>query len=107
MQIIHKLRILKIQMDNQPNQPSQPNQPTGDKEVQIGKYKVKVIRSACISAGSCIAVSPATFEFDNENKAEVIEKSQDTPENIVLAAQSCPTKAIIITDETGKQIWPS
>lgn len=89
-------------MDNQPNQPA------GDKEVQIGKYKVKVIRSACISAGSCIAVSPATFEFDSENKATIIEKSTDTEENILLAAQSCPTKAIVITNaQTGEKVWPA
>jgi len=89
-------------MDNQPNQPA------GDKEIQIGKYKVKVLRDACISAGSCIAVSPTTFEFDTENKAKIIEKSEDTPENILLAAQSCPTKAIVITDaQTGEKVWPA
>lgn len=92
-------------MDNQTNQP---NQPAGDKEIQIGKYKVKVIRDTCISAGSCIAVSPTTFEFDLENKAKVIESSKDTPENILLAAQSCPTKAIVITDaQTGERVWPA
>lgn len=91
-------------MDNQPNQPGS----VGDKVVQIGKYKVKVIRATCISAGSCIAVSPTTFEFDSETKAKVIEGSEDTPENILLAAQSCPTKAIVITDaETGEQVWPA
>jgi len=89
-------------MDNQPNQFLK------DKEVQIGKYKVKVIRADCISAGSCIAVSPTTFEFDSENKAVINEKSEDTQENIVLAAQSCPTKAIIITDaQTGEKVWPA
>ena len=92
-------------MDNQPNQP---NQPSVDKEVLIGKYKVKVLRDACISAGSCIAVSPTTFEFDAENKAKILEKSEDTAESILLAAQSCPTKAIIITDaQTGEKVWPS
>lgn len=80
---------------------------TEDKVVQIGKYQVKVVRSLCISAASCIAVSPSTFEFDSENKAIVKEGGNDTPENILMAAQSCPTKAIIIIDtETGKQVWP-
>jgi len=102
-------------MDNQqspqtppPGQPSQPAQGTGDKEVQIGKYKVKVVRSLCIGAASCVAVSPSVFQLDNENKAVVQESGNDVPENILLAAQSCPTKAIVITDtETGKQVWPS
>ena len=79
----------------------------GDKWVQVGKYKVKVVRDLCIAAASCIAVSPETFEFDDLQKAVVKDGSQDTPENIMMAAQSCPTKAIVIVDtETGKQVWP-
>ena len=79
-----------------------------DKIVQIGKYKVQVIRDLCISAASCLAFSPSTFVLDGENKAVIQESSTDTPENILLAAQSCPTKAIIVTDsETGEQVWPA
>jgi ferredoxin len=84
------------------------NQPSGDKEIIIGKYKVKVIRDLCIGAASCIAVSPSVFKLDSENKAIIPEGAQDVPENILMAAQSCPTKAIVITDtETGKQVWPA
>ena len=79
-----------------------------DKEILIGKYKVKVIRDLCIGAASCVAVSPATFELDADKKAVVLDKSDDLPDNIVLAAQSCPTKAIIIIDtETGETVWPA
>ena len=46
-------------MDNNPQQ-------AADKEVQIGKYKVKVIKSLCIGAASCIAVSPNIFKADGE-----------------------------------------
>ena len=78
-----------------------------DKVVQIGKYQVKVIRSLCIGAASCVAVSPDTFELDDEKKAVIKGESKDTLENILLAAQSCPTKAIIVTDtETNQQVWP-
>ncbi len=78
-----------------------------DKVVQIGKYKVQVIRNLCIGAASCIAVSPAVFQLDGESKAVIQEGATDSEENILMAAQSCPTKAIIVTDtETGKQVWP-
>jgi ferredoxin len=81
--------------------------PTEDKEIQIGKYKIKVIRSLCIGAASCVAVSPNIFKLDGENKAVILE-GQDVPENILMAAQSCPTKAIIITDtKTNTQVWPA
>jgi len=79
-----------------------------DKTIQVGKYKVKVVRNLCIGAASCVAVSPDTFLLDTEKKAVVKEGSQDVPDNILIAAQSCPTAAIVITNaETGKQVWPS
>ncbi|PIS22494.1 ferredoxin [candidate division WWE3 bacterium CG08_land_8_20_14_0_20_41_10] len=79
-----------------------------DKTIQIGKYQVRVVRDLCIGAASCIAVSPGTFDLDNEKKAIIKEDSTDVPENILMAAQSCPTAAIIITNaETGEQVWPS
>ena len=87
-------------MDNQTPQAE-------DKEIQVGKYKIKVVRSLCIGAASCIAISPNIFKLDGENKAVILE-GQDTPENILMAAQSCPTKAIIVFDtETNTQVWPA
>ena len=78
-----------------------------DKIIQIGKYKIQVVRDLCIGAASCVAVSPTVFQLDGESKAVVQENGQDEAENILMAAQSCPTNAIIITDtETGKQVWP-
>jgi ferredoxin len=95
--------VILFLMDNQQPQPTQE-----DKEVQIGKYKVKVIRSLCISAAACLAVSPTVFEFDAENKAIIKPGATDSEQNILMAAQSCPTKAIIITDaQTGQQVWPA
>lgn len=78
-----------------------------DKEVLIGKYKVKVVRNLCIGAAACVGVSPAVFQLDMENKAIIKSESTDTPENILMAAKVCPTKAIIVVDtDSGKQIWP-
>ena len=78
-----------------------------DKIVQIGKYKITVLRDACIGAAACVASSPAVFKLDGESKAEIIEGGTDDEANILMAAQVCPTKAIVIVDaETGKQVWP-
>jgi hypothetical protein len=41
---------------NQPAPPAQDDQPVGnDKEVIVGKYKIKVLRDACIGAASCVS----------------------------------------------------
>lgn len=78
-----------------------------DKVVKIGNYNVKVLRSACIGAASCVAFSPQTFQLDGEKKAVIQESSAETEANLLMAAQSCPTKAIVITDAaTGEQVWP-
>lgn len=80
---------------------------TEDKVFQIGKYQVKVVRSLCIGAATCVALAPTTFELDTENKAVIKAGTTDPSETILMAAQSCPVKAIVITDaETGEQVWP-
>lgn len=74
---------------------------------QIGKYKVEVLRDKCISAGSCEAIAPGVFKLDEEGIATVINQNGGTDEEKLLAAQSCPTNAIIVTDTTtGQQVWP-
>jgi ferredoxin len=66
-------------------------------------------------------VAPETFQLDDENKAYVLERGLESGgrsferelevtdeeyEKILLSAQSCPTLAVIICDENGKQIFP-
>lgn len=71
------------------------------------KYRIKVDRDLCIGAASCVALAMKTFALDSENKAMVIAEDGDGAEAIKLAAESCPTKAIILEDvETGKQEYP-
>mgnify|MGYP001582991547 FL=1 len=79
-------------------------------------------RNLCIGAASCIAVAPTGFELDAENKA-VIRRKAGSPTSeatdrhdledaaidddmLLLAAKSCPTQAIIVYDEAGKQVYP-
>ncbi len=76
-------------------------------EKQIGRYKVFVIRDKCISAASCVAIAPQVFELDEEGIATVISQDGNDDDTKLLAAQSCPTAAITVTDTaTGEQVWP-
>lgn len=88
-------------------------------------FKVKVDRSLCIGAASCVAVAPNTFDLDSEGKAVIKKKDgsstsdfvnysdlNDNETSIEHAAKSCPVNAIIIVevDENGKeirQVWPT
>lgn len=68
--------------------------------------KIFIDRDLCIGAASCIAVAPDVFDLDSENKAVVKDKNAADDETLLLAAQSCPTKAIMLYDEEGNQIYP-
>lgn len=74
---------------------------------QIPKIaRIFVDRDLCIGAASCVAIAPGVFALDGENKAIVINPQGADNETILLAAQSCPTRAIILFDEKGNQIYP-
>jgi len=68
--------------------------------------KIVVDRDLCIGAASCVAIAPGVFALDEENKAYVVNPEGADNETILLAAQSCPTRAIILLDKDGNQIWP-
>ncbi|MDI6734111.1 MAG: ferredoxin [Patescibacteria group bacterium] len=68
--------------------------------------KIAIDRDLCIGAASCIAVSGITFELDNENKVIVIDPDSVDDDTLLAAAESCPTKAILLFDKSGKQIFP-
>jgi len=74
---------------------------------QIGKYKVEVIRDKCIGAASCVAIAPKVFDLDEDQIAIILSQDGNDDETKLLAAQSCPTMAIIVTNiESGEQVWP-
>lgn len=73
------------------------------------KYIVEYHREICDGIGTCSQIAPNTFVMDDENKAQLVElpETEDSDEEILAAAQSCPVFAIFIFDkETGEQIFP-
>lgn len=82
-----------------------PANPSGP--VTIGKLKMHVDRDLCIGAATCIAVAPKTYILDSEAKAIYLQSAtEELPDTLIEAAKACPVAAIIITDETGKRVFP-
>ena len=80
--------------------------PSGPIVLKSG-YKVWVDRGLCIGAATCIAVSPKVYALDKEAKAVILDSAdEDTIENIIESAKSCPVAAIIIEDEKGNRVFP-
>ena len=71
-----------------------------------GKIKVRIDRSLCIGAASCVAIAPEVFQLDEEGKAYLLDANSTAAQTIIEAAKGCPVAAIFIEDENGNQIWP-
>lgn len=80
------------------------NQNTKDSDSKKKVARIEIDRSLCIGAASCISITPEVFELDSEAKAVVKDKTAATSEAIIMAAQSCPTKAILLYGEDGELI---
>ncbi len=73
----------------------------------MSKYKIKIDRKLCIGAASCLAIAPNTFDLDGENIAVLKEGVGDDDTSVMLAAQSCPTRAIILEELNGEKVYPN
>jgi ferredoxin len=68
--------------------------------------KVRVDRELCIGVSNCVAIAPTVFKLDNESKAVVLDAASVNEKTLMEAAESCPQDAIIVEDDTGKQLYP-
>lgn len=68
--------------------------------------RIEVKRDLCIGASSCIAIAGGVFELDSEMKAVVKDAGGADWGTIVEAARACPTLAIFLYDDDGKQVFP-
>lgn len=69
--------------------------------------KISIDEDLCIGAAPCVVISPKAFYINSKNKAEVkpgfIKCSDD---ELIIAAQSCPVRAIKLFDKKGRQVFP-
>lgn len=72
----------------------------GGKEMK----KVTVNDAACISCGACMDIAKGIFKFGTSGRSEVIkELVPDDNKEVVMAADSCPTGAIIVEDVSDEE----
>lgn len=58
---------------------------------------IKIIAEKCIGCGTCPALAPKSFKMNDEtNKAESINPPGDEENTVKMAADSCPTGAIVV-----------
>ena len=75
------------------------------------RFQIIVEPSLCMAFGSCETLAPKVFVLEKDKifnpKAKVISEVGEDFDVILAAAQTCPTKAILIIDRnTGEYIYP-
>lgn len=59
---------------------------------------LEVNEDACIGCGSCIAVDPEHFDFNDDGLAKVISDTNLETNSLINAVGSCPTGAIVLNN---------
>jgi DnaJ-class molecular chaperone len=93
------------------NVKSQSSTVTTDTPNTRNRFQIIVEPSLCMAFGSCETLAPKVFVVEKDKifnpKAKVISEAGEDFDTILAAAQTCPTKAILIIDRnTGEYIYP-
>ncbi len=83
--------------------PTTPTSATGHDRVG---YRVEVKRDLCIGAGTCVLEAPRVFDLDDEDIAIIIDPNGGPDDDVLAAAEGCPTEAIELFDATGVKAYP-
>lgn len=89
-------------------------EPLTVKKRELKSIRVRVDEDICIANGVCVELAPKVFQLKKQTGpsilaplAYVVDPSGASNDEILIAAQMCPTGAIIIEDaETGERIHP-
>jgi len=60
--------------------------------------KLVIDKAKCIGCGTCVALSPKVFKMTDDGKAEIIDETADSKENIQNTIDACPVQAISYKD---------
>ena len=68
--------------------------------------KIVIDRDLCIAAVACIAVADSAYKLDDESKVVVTDANSVDDETLIMSAEACPTKAILLFGKDGSKIFP-
>lgn len=71
------------------------------------QVRAAVDHMRCVSNAMCLAIAPGVFAHNRQRQSEVVDPAGGPAEDIIEAAENCPTSAITVTDAvTGKILFP-
>jgi len=69
-------------------------------ETHTDPIGIAVDRAVCIGSAQCVVVAPRAFALDDSMKAIVLDPQAESLDNILEAADICPTRAIYVFQGT-------
>ena len=68
---------------------------------------IEVDHERCVGDARCLDLAPGVFEHNERRQAEVVDPEGDALDDILVAAENCPTSAIAVSDAlSGKVLFP-
>ena len=68
---------------------------------------IEVDHMRCIGSAMCLALAPGVFAHNNWRQSEVVDPEGDSLEDVIVAAENCPTAAITVSNAlTGTVLFP-
>lgn len=68
-------------------------------------YRIEITLDDCMSSGKCVGDYPATFGFDDEELAVLIQGGVAlSDDDMMRVARNCPSRAIMVLDEDNNQV---
>ncbi len=61
--------------------------------------EIEVDREVCMGSGNCTYAAPGVFDLDDDSIAAVVDPSAAPGDQVVTAAQQCPTGAISVRED--------
>jgi ferredoxin len=68
--------------------------------------RIRIDREKCVSSGNCVVTAPTSFLLDSEQKARLVDPESVDDDTLILAAEMCPTEAIVLESDDGEQLYP-
>ena len=67
----------------------------------VGTVTIEVDAERCVGSGTCMAIAPDRFRFDDEDRSRPVRETVDEDVDIHTAADMCPTAAITVHRTSG------
>ena len=68
--------------------------------------RIRIDRERCVGAANCLISAPTVFMLNADQKAVVLNPDTVDDDQLWIAAELCPTEAIVLESDDGERLYP-